>query len=364
MKVKICFCLFVCAVFTAFASAQVLGKVDYIEGKVEIQRDGSALAKVDIGTPVENLDMVRTSGDGLLTIAFTEASGLTGSLQVTPGTTAVIRQDQIPGSASNEVRLMTGSVNLKVKKLVGMNSSIQVKTPTSIAGVRGTEFVVTSFNGASLVACKEGEVACDSWSEVSGTQPESGKSVSSVPGVMVEVQESGTVKAAKFPDGKFEAAWKTVESDWKSYYVSIVASDSVSWLNMFVKNWDTYSGKLSADYDKLRANATLSSWLSRSRPAGNMGTWVKERPSVMKDLIAARPHMVMGMMTWYRLQDVISCIPQQDMGKTLSNGKTVRQFVADFRSSEKKISAAIALFNAAEKQYMLRNDGVTPFSEF
>ena len=54
----------------SFAPAQVLGKVDYMEGSVELTRNGERLRKVEIGTPVENLDLVKTSSDGLLSIAL------------------------------------------------------------------------------------------------------------------------------------------------------------------------------------------------------------------------------------------------------------------------------------------------------
>ena len=52
------------------------------------------------------------------------------------------------------------------------------------------------------------------------------------------------------------------------------------------------------------------------------------------------------------------------MGKKLSNGKTVREFIAAYRRDSQKVTLAIALFAAAEKQYMLRNDGISPFSDF
>ncbi len=85
---------------------------------------------------------------------------------------------------------------------------------------------------------------------------------------------------------------------------------------------------------------------------------------VMKDLIDIRPNIVLGMINWYRLQEVISCLSDADMSKTLSNGQTVGAFIKGFRATEQDFSAAVALFTAAEKQYMLRNDGVSPFSDF
>ncbi len=56
--------------FALDLSAQVLGTVDYIEGSAEITRNGEKIRTVDIGTPIENLDLVKTSPNSLLSIVF------------------------------------------------------------------------------------------------------------------------------------------------------------------------------------------------------------------------------------------------------------------------------------------------------
>lgn len=350
------------------ASAQVLGKIDYLEGSAEITRDGAVVRKVDIGTPVENLDTIKTSADGTVTVSFNKSSGLTGTLQVAPGSTAIIRQDQISGTSSNEVALMAGSVSLKVKRLAGVKSAIQVRTPTSVLGVRGTEFSVSAFNGSSIVACKEGEVACSPDTDYPGTPQRAARvKAASVPGTMVEILESGKVTAADFPAGNFEKNWSDIHKKWKDFNVAQVVSDPVSFLNLYVTNWAQYSSKLDEGASRLRANAVLKAWLkdaANGKTSGSLASWVKERPSVMKDLIDIRGDMMLTVMTWYRLQDLVSSLPASSMGLKLANGQAVKSFVTQFNAASKSVASAIALFTAAEKQYMLRNDGVSPFSEF
>ena len=79
------------ALYCAAASAQVLGRVDYIIGNVIVTRNGENLKKVDIGTPIENLDLIKTSSDSSITISFNkpkgkaDASGLTGTLALREG---------------------------------------------------------------------------------------------------------------------------------------------------------------------------------------------------------------------------------------------------------------------------------------
>ena len=355
-----------CSIY-GMLSAQILGKIDYIEGNAELVRDGSSVSVVDIGTRIENLDQIKTSPDGLVTIAFDRNSGLTGTLQIAPNTVAIIRQDQISGTSANEVQLMAGSVGLKVKRLAGLKSSVQVRTPTAILGVRGTEFVVASFNGSSLVACKEGEVSCAAYSGITGAPVGSGGKVSSVPGTLVEVQESGSFTTGIFPDGDFDKNWNDVQKKWKNFYVDIFIEDPVGFMNNFINNWTKYSNQFLEGSQKLRSNKVLKNWLRTTKSgkvSGSYSDWVKERPAVMKDMIALRPNMMMTMITWYRLQELIPFIPASSMSKQLSNGQTVRTFVDNFTHVSKNVSDAIEFFNAAEKQYMLRNDGMSPFSDF
>lgn len=355
-----------CVAFCSGAMAQVLGKIDYLEGRVDVTRNGERLKKVDIGMPIENLDLIKTSADGVVSIAFEKASGLTGSLQVMHGSTALIRQDLLSGSTTNEVKLMAGSVNLKVKRLAGMKQAINVRTPSSVLGVRGTEFVVASFNGSSIVACKEGEVFCASYSEITQTRS-TDSGASAVPGTMVELLESGSVNTGAFPKGNFEDNWKAMQDKWKNYNVELITADPVNFMNQFVGNWTTYSVKVESGTATLRSNTVLKKWLDEARAGktgGGMGEFVREGPSVMKDLVAIRPNMVIAMISWYRLQELIPLVPQGAMEKKLANGQTVRAFIAQFNKSSASMASSVALFTAAEKQYMLRNDGVSPFIDF
>ncbi len=348
----------------AFAGAQTLGKVDYIEGSVELTRDGVPVRGIDIGTPIENMDVVKTGGDGSVSISFSPESGLTGTLQIVPGTSALIRSDQISGTTTNEVKLMAGSVNLKVKRIAGAKSAAQVRTSSAVLGVRGTEFVVASFNATSLVACKEGEVFCYAASEVTGTvSPKSG--ASSVPGTLVEVQESGKVATGKFPAGDFETSWNSMRDKWKAFQVELMVSNAMPLLDNLAQSWNTHYGKVEKGSAVLRSNQTLKAWLKNpSRPSGSFGDWMAERRAVMKDLVGIRGDMIMTLIVWYRLEEIVPNLPASVMDQKLSTGQTVREFVSRYKKSSKTVSDAASLFHAAEKQYMLRNDGVSPFSEF
>jgi len=128
-----------------------------------------------------------------------------------------------------------------------------------------------------------------------------------------------------------------------------------------------YSAKVESGAAILGANPALQKWLkgaSSAKPSGTMSDWIKERPPVMKDLIAIRPDMVIAMITLYRIQELVPYLPESSMNRVLMNGQTVKSFVGQFNRSSKTVMDAASLFYAAEKQYMLRNDGLSPFMEF
>lgn len=359
-----CLCVFTMVT----ASAQVVGTIDYLEGVVDITRNGESVKNVDIGTKIENLDFVKTSKDGQVSITFAKTSGLSGTMTIVPGSSALIRQDQISGSGASEIQLMAGSVNLKVKRLVKGDSSVQVRTPTAVLGVRGTEFVISTFNGTAIVACSEGEVFCASSSEMTVSRMSlSSKGSSSVPGTMVEILDSGKINTGAFPAGDFAKNWEEIESKWKSFNVGIVAENPVSFLNQFVPTWNQYSTKVMAHFNVLNSNTTLKQWLkdaAAGKTAGSYATWAKEKPLVVKDLISMRGDMMLATISLFRIQEILENIPSAAMNAKLSDGKTVKSFLELYNRQVKPVFSAISLFNAAEKLYMERNDGVSPFSEF
>ncbi len=367
MKKSVSFLAFAGAISCALF-AQTLGRVEYLEGSPEITRNGEVLKRVDIGTRIENLDIVKTDGDSSLTVAFEPDSGLTGTVQIVPSTVAVLRQDQIQSKPANDIKLLTGSLKMKVERIAGKNASVQVRTSSSVLGVRGTEFVVASFNGATLVGCSSHSVWCSPYDELTGKgSASSPQGVMAEPGTMVSVLENGSLGPVSYDRDRFDESWKSVSGKWKTFNEELVVANPAGFIDRFVSVWDDYAARVIAADKKLRANRTLQAWLeaaAKGKPAGGLKDWVRERPLVMNDLIDSRRAMIPAIIATYRLQEIIPLVPQAQMGARLSNGKTMRQFIADYRRDSGKVALAIALFTAGEKQYMQRNDGVSPFSDF
>lgn len=347
--------------------AQTIGSVEFILGKAEISRDGRTLHRVDIGTAIENLDTVMTGPDCQLVIAFAPSSGISGSIALESGTRLVVRQEQLASGKNNDFQLVTGSVGVKVKRLAGTKSGVQVRSPTAILGVRGTEFNVISFNGSALIGCKEGEVFCAPYSELTAQRAALDSGRSSIPGRLIEILESGSVREAQFPEGEYDEQWENIAQNWKGFHVSLIVNNPVSFLDQFVPQWNQYSSRLDSAAKRLSSNPVLAKWFEEAKKgkvSDSYADFVKDGPRVMSDMIAVRPDMVMSIMVWYRLEELVPLVPQSEMNQKLSSGQTVRAFIDSYRRSSDSVREAASLFTAAEKQYMLRSGGMSPFAGF
>ena len=359
MKKRLAACGIIFLCLGAITFSQTIGKIDYCEGRVQVVRNGRQIGRVAIGFPIENLDHVTTGRDSLATISFLPDSGITGTLDISTESSAIIRRDSLVAGPSNDVYLLGGSVSLKVKRLSGNNSSMRVRTASSVLGVRGTEFSAATLSGNTLVACREGDVFCSPHSSTKG--------VSAVPGTMVEILDSGELSTGAFPSGDFYEEWESISNRWKTFHVELITADPVSFIDRFVSSWERSLQQVLGEAAVLRKNETASQWLKTARREGDIGsmqTWVVERPKVMKDLLSMRPHLVLATIPWIRLQELISLVPKEAMNQKLSNGQTVQAFIKRFSRESQEFSGAMNLFYALEKQYMRRNDGLSPFMDF
>ena len=127
----------------------------FVEGFVERGREGTWIP-LEIGDSVEANDSIRTGPDGSCDIQF----GGSATMRIQPATLYLINTVALSAEANRiEGSLSIGTVLSKVNKLTG-NDAYMIRTESSVAGVRGTDFVVSndSVNGTT-VAVKNGSVA-------------------------------------------------------------------------------------------------------------------------------------------------------------------------------------------------------------
>jgi len=119
------------------------GKIMDMEGKVEIIRAEGKKELARVGMRVNEGDMIKTKANSWTHVDF---KGIEKAyIEVSPNSTVLVSElvmDKKQGTQNTLLDVAMGKVLCKADKLHKKGSKFQIKTPTSIVGVRGTTFAV------------------------------------------------------------------------------------------------------------------------------------------------------------------------------------------------------------------------------
>lgn len=153
-------CVFVLYFSSAHASG-VYGTFRVVKGDVNVQSPDGKIKKARVGNKVFPQDKIVTGQDSRAKIVMIDDN----VIDLSPASEIVFQKYEYqPEQNKKDVLLnvIYGKVRSKVnQKYDGANNNFKVKTPSAVAGVRGTDFF-TSYNSstkASSVVTFEGEVA-------------------------------------------------------------------------------------------------------------------------------------------------------------------------------------------------------------
>ena len=143
-RFALCLLLFGCWIVasTAPAAAQsAIGQIKSVSGSVFIQRGGVS-TPARLGDHLREADRLVTEKDGTVGITFIDNS----MMSLGPESTLSLdrfRFDQTTHAGAFDSSLMRGTLAVKSGQIVKQKpEAMTVRTPASILGVRGTEFVV------------------------------------------------------------------------------------------------------------------------------------------------------------------------------------------------------------------------------
>jgi hypothetical protein len=129
------------ACLAAPAWAEGVGQIKVLSGTVHVQREGQAVP-VKVGSAVQQSDLLVTGADGSVGVTFTDNS----LLSVGPNSVLAIDRyafDATTHAGEFDASLKKGTLAVVSGKMVKQTpGAMRVHTPTSIMGVRGTEFAV------------------------------------------------------------------------------------------------------------------------------------------------------------------------------------------------------------------------------
>jgi hypothetical protein len=123
------------------AGAQDVGHIKIARGDVQLERSGQRMPVI-VGMPVRQADTLLTGADGSVGVTFADNSLLSAG----PGSALTIDRfafDSTTHAGRFDTSLRRGTLAVISGKLVKQSpEAMRVRTPSSILGVRGTEFVV------------------------------------------------------------------------------------------------------------------------------------------------------------------------------------------------------------------------------
>ncbi|MGB5082928.1 MAG: FecR domain-containing protein [Burkholderiales bacterium] len=142
-----CSVAFFCAVagFAFTARADDIARFKVVTGSVHVERSGQRIP-VLVGTRLQSADTVVTGANGSAGITFVDNS----LLSVGPNSVLAIERyafNSTTHEGSFESSLRKGTLSVVSGKIAKQSpDAMKVRTPSSILGVRGTEFLVRTGN--------------------------------------------------------------------------------------------------------------------------------------------------------------------------------------------------------------------------
>jgi hypothetical protein len=128
-------------VFAAGVYAQDVGEIKTVKGTAHVEREGKKLPAT-VGLQLHQADTIVTGADGSVGITFLDNSLFSAG----PNSVLVInkyRFDTTTHAGEFDASLNKGSLAVVSGKMVKQSpDSMRIRTPSSVMGVRGTEFVV------------------------------------------------------------------------------------------------------------------------------------------------------------------------------------------------------------------------------
>ena len=143
------FAVFSSIAISSIAKAEMAGIFMMIKGQVTLKIKGSNPLPAKIGTKLHESDQVTSGPDSRAKIVMEDGN----VLNISPDTIMTVEKYRNDANEKNvEIKIDQGKLRSSVEqKYDGVKSQFNIRTPTSVAGVRGTDFI-TSYNPASHVA--------------------------------------------------------------------------------------------------------------------------------------------------------------------------------------------------------------------
>ena len=115
-----------------------------LEGTVEVRPVGGSWTPAEVGMILRERDIIKTRLDSSALLNL-DGDGKTATVDISENSQLMIAEligDKKAGTQKTLLDLAIGKILIRAKKLHSEEERFEVKTPTTIVGVRGTTFAV------------------------------------------------------------------------------------------------------------------------------------------------------------------------------------------------------------------------------
>lgn len=333
---------------------EIIGEIAYLEDEIEITRNSVALDYVDIGTTIENFDLLTTGEYGLAEVTLTTEDSPDTTIKVSPNTTFYFELNQLKQGNKTTIGMISGSVSMKVRKM-SRSQAFEVRTESATMGVRGTSFTVTTtVAGDVLITCDEGEVSC---------RDEGDTELFALPGKAVEKRTGEIFRAIPVAVSDLP----TFKDNWYAERLSVFRSNALKALRGYAVRYLTLTENFNQAYDRLYRNKEIISKWFKEDSNGTMGSTMenmREKKKLIGDLLRLRRVLFIFERVYFRLQELKSYYDQGYGRGTIKAGLTADAFFRRFERDKDELGRKMARIRYITKLYSIRNNGSFPTDAF
>lgn len=333
------------------AAVPVVGIVEYLEGDVSLTRAGAPLNDFDIGSSVENYDLIKTGPTGRVVIALDKTTGMAGTLTVKPQSVFSVKSEAVKGSPATEGDMIAGAVSVKAKKVTG-DPSLRIRTTTTVMGVRGTEFeVVISVNDSVLVGCSDGRVVC---------VDDQGEELEAVPGQSVIRNAGERLRRVPVAVSNLEQFRK----NWIEEEIGVFKAAPLRALDQFAKSYRRHKADFDKAFEPLARDEALAAWAQEYRrgvvPRANDIAVMRQKAAVVPKIMAVRRVLFLFERVYYRLEDLRAQVGPEIASAALPSGGPVGEFYRELAADKAQLERKTAAYRFAVRLFAERNEGRDP----
>ncbi len=310
----------------ATAPVWSIGRILYVEGDVQLLRNGRVLDQFQIspGEALQEMDVLQTGFDGYVEVELT-VNGRT-EVRIRENTAWYVEVVEGSGGGTEaRLKLLNGSVEMAVRQ-VSRGSSVSVETRSAVFGVRGTEFdVLTAPDESSLLGVRSGRIAVGAM----------GREAIANAGVAVQVESDQAPQQVQVPDGDFDRLYST----WTEMRLQVFRSGAATFNRAYARRFEDTVGEFeTARRELMRFRDRLNTALENQ---SSLGQDMRLRTEISPAMIRVRSILPLFEDTVYRLRE-LRRYHDQGIGQTNINGQTSRQFFTAFAARENQLMAQLS----------------------